>query len=253
MNEQDFAELAAGAALHALSHDDRVAFDTARRQHPEWEHHVTANVATAAVLADGVADVAPPAGIRSALLARIAVTPQDPAPAAPEAEPDVPGAPGAPARRPRAWRARSWFALAASLALLVGIGWGAAFVNQQLNRPAPVAALEEIRQAPDARTESAAVAGGGEATAYWSPTVGKAVLVLEDFPPLGEDESYQMWLIRDGAAVSAGLVPADDGSGPALLADTPEPGDVLAVTREPEGGSPTGQPTSDPLVAIETP
>ncbi|QEW04070.1 anti-sigma factor [Microbacterium lushaniae] len=253
MNEQEFAGLAAGAAVHALSHEDEVVFETARRQHPEWERHVTASAATAAALADGAAEVTPPPHIRSALLARIAVTPQEsPADTRTEAGGGVPATTAAPPRR-GAWRARTWFALAASLALLVGVGWGAAFLNQQLNPPAPVAALEEIREAPDARTESAPIADGGEATAYWSPTVGKAVLILEGIAPVGEDESYQMWLIRDGSAVSAGLVPADDGVGPALLSGSLEPGDVLAVTREPAGGSPTGQPTSDPLVAIETP
>jgi anti-sigma-K factor RskA len=29
-------------------------------------------------------------------------------------------------------------------------------------------------------------------------------------------------------------------------------GDVIAVTVEPAGGSPTGQPTSDPIIAIPT-
>ena len=37
MNEQEFAELAAGYALDALSPEDRSAFETARAQHPEWE------------------------------------------------------------------------------------------------------------------------------------------------------------------------------------------------------------------------
>ena len=72
MNEQEFAELAAGHALYALSPDDERAFETARRQHPEWEHLVTADAETAAVLAESVSDVAPPPGLRSALLAQIA-------------------------------------------------------------------------------------------------------------------------------------------------------------------------------------
>jgi anti-sigma-K factor RskA len=31
-----------------------------------------------------------------------------------------------------------------------------------------------------------------------------------------------------------------------------EPGDVIAVTVEPQGGSPTGEPSSDPIVEIPT-
>ena len=74
MNEQEFTELAAGHALHALSPEDAAAFDSARRLHPEWEHHVEADAATAALLADDVAELAPPAGIRQALLAQISAT-----------------------------------------------------------------------------------------------------------------------------------------------------------------------------------
>jgi hypothetical protein len=72
VNEQEFAELAAGHALHALSPGDEAAFEAARRQHPEWEHHVTTDAETAVLLADGIADVTPPPALRGALLAQIA-------------------------------------------------------------------------------------------------------------------------------------------------------------------------------------
>ena len=85
MNEQEFAELAAGYALNALSPEDRAAFETALAQHPEWERQVTADAATAAALGDGVARVQPPSAVRDALLARIATTPQVPGVAAEEA------------------------------------------------------------------------------------------------------------------------------------------------------------------------
>jgi anti-sigma-K factor RskA len=37
-----------------------------------------------------------------------------------------------------------------------------------------------------------------------------------------------------------------------LLDGALEAGDVIAVTVEPEGGAPDGQPTSDPIIAIPT-
>ena len=37
-----------------------------------------------------------------------------------------------------------------------------------------------------------------------------------------------------------------------LLEGTMKPGDTIAVTVEQQGGSPTGEPTSDPIVAIPT-
>ncbi len=259
MTEQEFAELAAGHALHALSPEDRAAFEDERRRHPEWEHHVQTDAETAALLADGVADVAPPPALRDALLAQIASTDASPVEASETTAPagalrsDRRAAPAEvePVSR-RRWGARAWFALAASLAILVGVGWGAVFVSQQLAPPASVVALDEIQSAPDAQAQTAELGDGGSVTAHWSESVGKAVLVSDGLPQLADDETFELWFVRDGAAIPAGTFDADDGDATALLDGALETGDVIAVTIEPSGGSPTGQPTSDPIVAIET-
>lgn len=243
MNEKDFAELAAGDAVHALSPDDRHDFDAARAQHPEWEDDVRADAATAALLAETVTEVVPPPAIRAALLAQIAATP------AAASEPAPPAATAVP---PRRWGARGWFALAASLTLLVGVGWGSVFVSQQLNTPASVVALSQIEAAPDAQAASVTLSDGGVATAHWSASVGKAVLVTDGLPPIAEDKDYELWFVRDGAPISAGVFTADDGQATALLTGEMEPGDVIAVTVEPAGGSPDGLPSSDPVVVIAT-
>ncbi len=260
MNEQEFAELAAGHALHALSPDDSRAFETARRRHPEWEHHVTADAATVVLLAEDVAEVAPPPAVRDALLAQIAASPAveaeavapalraDRRAAVPEAAPEAVPEPA----KFRRWGSRSWFALAASLALLVGVGWGAVFVSEQLNTPASVVALDQIESAPDAQSATQTLPDGGEVTAHWSESVGKAVLVSDGLPEIADDESFELWFLRDGAAISAGTFTAESGPTTALLDGALEAGDVIAVTVEPAGGSPTGQPSSEPIVVIET-
>ena len=48
MNEKDFAELSAGAALHALSPEDETLFHRALAEHPEWQDIVESDAATAA-------------------------------------------------------------------------------------------------------------------------------------------------------------------------------------------------------------
>lgn len=251
MNEQEFADLAAGNALHALSPADAETFESARRQHPEWEHHVTTDAATAALLADGVADVAPPPALRDSLFAQIAAAPVvappvldqvDDLDANPQPEPAMP--------RPRA--ARTWFVLAASFALLVGVGWGAVFVSDQLNTPASVVALDQIESATDAQSATVSLADGGEVTAHWSESVGKAVLVSDGLPAIADDESFELWFVRDGNPIPAGVFTADDGNATTVLDGVVEAGDVIAITIEPAGGSPSGLPTSDPIVAIET-
>jgi anti-sigma-K factor RskA len=45
---------------------------------------------------------------------------------------------------------------------------------------------------------------------------------------------------------------APDGSSTEILEGTMEPGDTIAVTIEPQGGSPDGKPSSEPIVAIPT-
>lgn len=266
MSEREFEELSAGAALNAVPEAERRALDEAVSQHPDRAERVAADADTAAALAELAPPVSPPAALRAALLARIADTPQEtrdpfltdddfaaagPAPteAVDGAARDLP----APARTPaRGGIGRRWFALAASIVLLAALGFGAVLVGQQLNRPAAVVALEQIENAPDARSAAVALENGGEATAHWSTTTGQAVLVSDGLPQVASGETFELWFVRDGGAVSAGTFDASDGEATALLAGDLQPGDVIAVTVEASGGSQSGAPTSDPIVAIPT-
>lgn len=268
MNEKDFAELAAGAALDALSPDDQQRYHAALAAHPEWQRIVDADTDSAGYLADGVAQVAPSPDIRGTLLARIAVTPQngdavlsdsvaggpteDSSDAAAEAPASSPTAPGDEATKAPAHRLRFLFALAACLALLVGVGAGAVAINTYINRPASVVALEDIQSAGDAQQASVSLESGGTATAHWSASLGKSVLVTDGIPSLAEGETYELWYVRGDTPVSAGVFAADGGEATAVLAGEMHAGDVIAVTVEQDGGSPSGLPTSDPVVVIPT-
>ncbi|MBW9111340.1 anti-sigma factor [Microbacterium ureisolvens] len=276
MDEQEFAELAAGAALNALSPADRQAFESARREHPEWEHWVEADAATAAALADTVSDALPPLTLRSTLLARVATTPQLPAMDAavaaaaepvdrwtPRPGPAVDGSDDPPAAEPppptaviQAVSRRRWtrgiLTLAASMVLLVALGLAAVQINEYMNRPEEVVALQQIEDAPDAQSATVEITDGGSATAHWSPSLGKVVLVSQGLPQIADDESFELWFVRDGAAVPAGVFEPTDGTTTALLEGAMQPGDVIAVTVEPQGGSPTGEPSSEPIVTIPT-
>ncbi|PCE14774.1 hypothetical protein AUC47_15520 [Microbacterium sp. SZ1] len=273
MNENEFAELAAGAALGALSPDDQQRYHAALAANPEWQKIADADAAVAALLAEGVAPVAPPADLRASLLARIATTPQngevfveaaDAAGSAREADseegddqastaashrPALGGETGAeaPARR-----LRVLFALAACLALLVGVGVGTVALNDYLNRPASVVALQEIQSADDAQQASVELADGGTATAHWSASVGEAVLVADGIASLPDDQDYELWFVRGDQPISAGVFEAQDGEATALLSGEMHEGDVIAVTIEQAGGSPDGSPTTDPVIAIPT-
>ncbi|WP_350351542.1 anti-sigma factor [Microbacterium sp. A8/3-1] len=267
MNEQEFAELAAGAALNALSPDDARRFDDALVAHPEWRAIAEADAETADLLSGSVAPVSPPPGIRAALLAQIAATPQngDPTTGTEPTSPDVlaversrvdepsPSDPDeARASAPKRRWTRTVFALAACLAVLVGVGIGAVALNGQLNRPASVVALEQIQSASDAEQASVEVPSGGKATAHWSASAGAAVLVTDGVPAPADGKTYELWYVRGDDAIPAGVFDVEDGRATAALEGDMHAGDVIAVTVEQAGGSPSGTPTSDPVIVIPT-
>lgn len=268
MNEREFAELAAGRALGALSDADERRFTEALAQHPEWQAIADDDHDTVADLADSLTPVSPPPALRAELLSRISTLPQvddaDDARPGAEKEADAAAAPDAPAvpdavdrdldapERSRApWR-RRLFALAAGLALIVGAGVATTTVISQLQRPASVVALDEIRSAPDAEQAEVRLDSGATATAHWSGEVGKAVLVASGLDDLGADKSYELWFVRGDQPIAAGVFDADDGKATALLEQPMHAGDVIAVTIEQAGGSPSGSPTTDPIIVIPT-
>lgn len=249
MNETEFAELAAAHALRALSDADERRFADALAAHPEWAAIAEDDAETAALLADAVVSVTPPPNIRDALLAQVAQAPQggtessSPEPER-QREPEV-------RSEPRRW-SRGLFALAASVVLIAGLGIGAAILIPQLTQPASVVALEKIEAAPDAQQATVELDSGAQATAHWSTSVGDAVLVTEGLQALSEGQTYQLWLVRGEDALPAGLFETDAGAATALLDGAMHEGDVIAVTVEQAGGSPTGLPTTEPIIAIPT-
>lgn len=145
---------------------------------------------------------------------------------------------------------RGLFALVASIALLVGVGWGVGAITDALRTPPEIATLAQIEAAPDAQEASGELSGGGQATLHWSPSVGEAVIVASGLPAIDSDRTFELWFVRDGTPISAGTFDAADGEATAVLAGEVQVGDTVAVTVEQAGGSPDGAPTTDPLVAI---
>jgi len=250
MNENEFAVLAAGHALRALSDADERRYADALLAHPEWAAIAEEDAATAALLADAAAPVEPPSTVRDSLLAQIGQAPQSDAATGPSTERE-PATRARPEPRQRRW-SRGLFALAASVVLIAGLGIGAAVLIPQLTQPASVVALEKIEAASDAQQARVELDSGAQATAHWSGSLGSAVLVTEGLAALDDDETYQLWLVRGEEALPAGLFETDAGAATALVDGTMREGDVIAVTVEQSGGSPTGLPTTEPIIAIPT-
>jgi anti-sigma-K factor RskA len=135
-------------------------------------------------------------------------------------------------RRPRSGRV---WAIAASLLLVTGLS-ALLYWRVQTTRPAEVAAINTPAGAQ-----------------VWQVDVysGRIVVHAGQLPIHPTDREYELWALpAGGKPVSLGVLP---GSGTArrsltaaqqqALASSPQ----VAVTLEPLGGSPTGQPTSTPL------
>lgn len=280
MTEKDLDELLAGRALHALSPEDAARLEQALAADPALRARAQRDEETAALLADATPEVAPPAAIRDQLLARIAgaAAPADVArdesadapaqPAGSRAGEPVEPAPSAPAEpaasEPAASRAvepaasalarpgrRRWFALAASVAVVAAVGLSALTIGRLLDRPDAVVALEQIAQAEDGQVLEGELPGGGAIEMHWSHSVGEVVVLADEAPALDEGRQYELWLVRGEEPIPAGVF--DGGVDEPLLLDGElAPGDVVAVTIEQEGGSPTGVPTTEPIAVMPT-
>lgn len=286
MTREEFVELSAGHALHALSPDDETRFSEALAAHPEWADDVRADGEAAALLGGLTPPLAPPLELRADLLDRIAeaggttstavgttaaAESSTVSIAAASAEPNIAAsaepnttantaASVTPApntgreespRRTSAAR-RGWFALAASLVILLVIGGVAAIVAPLLLGGPNTSTLAQIQRQPDAQTATATVSGGGTATAHWSGSLGKAALVSAGMPTISSDQVFELWFVRDATAVPAGTFTASEGKATAVLEGEMHAGDAIAVTVEQDGGSPTGSPTTSPIVSIPT-
>ncbi|PRI11001.1 anti-sigma factor [Leucobacter massiliensis] len=268
MREQEFRELSAAHALQALSPSEEALFSDALREHPEWQRIVDEDLQTAAALGESSGGIAPPAALRASILDAIEDLPQRPAGVDADRDADRdPGQDRDPKRdlgadrglgsdrerggSPRRRRA-AWFALAASVAVLLALAL-ALPMRGVLQPPDPVTvALERVESAPDARSVSAGEAGEGLATLHWSDAERQAVLTVEDLPGLADDRDYEAWIVRDGEPISLGVMRPEEGGGGAMLAEGFQPGDALALTVEERGGSPSGLPTSDPVLVVSS-
>ncbi|WP_187365064.1 anti-sigma factor [Cellulosimicrobium cellulans] len=176
---------------------------------------------------------------------------------APSSAPARPaGTPGGTTRpagstRPAGRRAgrRRWATAVAALAVLAAIAVPSTVAWRQSERAAEAEAradrITALLAEPGAQVVSAPVTSGGTAVAV--VTADAALVTASGVDAPGADEVYQLWVMRDGAPVSAGTTGVTDGT-LQIRTDAYRTGDALALTVEPEGGS--EQPTSEPVVVL---
>jgi anti-sigma-K factor RskA len=104
-------------------------------------------------------------------------------------------------------------------------------------------------QVAEAQKVLASLEGSSGSGAILQTRGGESVFVAQ-LPALPPGRVYQLWRIQGGQPASAGIYQADPRgyiNADLPASQQPRAGEVVAVTNEPDGGSPG--PTSKPLIA----
>jgi len=227
---EELLSLATPYALHALSTDHFLEVERRLADAPPdvaaaFRDEVRAARETMAVIAD-VTALEPPAELRAQVLRQIGASPT---------------AAVTPLRR------RRWVGVVVAAAAAVAIGLGALGVGFALRSPTSESTAEAVFAAPDVRTVSGDIPGGGRATVVFSRERDSGVLVMNNVPPPQKGTVYQMWLVTADGAHSAGTMASVAPSTTAVLPDLGS-SRALAFTVEPSGGS--TEPTTPPFAEL---
>jgi anti-sigma-K factor RskA len=226
---EDLMSLATPYALHALGADDLAQIEHRLADAPPqvaaaFRAEVRAVRETMAVIAD-VTALEPPAELRAQVLGQVA-----------------PAAAGVtPLRR------RRWVTAVIAAAAAVVVGLGALGVGLALRPASSESTAEAVFAAPDVRTVSGDIPGGGTATVVFSRERDSGVLVMNNVTPPKKGTVYQMWLVNADGPHSAGTMASVAPSTTAVLPDL-DSSSTLAFTVEPAGGSTA--PTTPPFAEL---
>jgi anti-sigma factor RsiW len=213
----DLHELTAGYALDALDEDECERYEAHLASCERCQEELQGFWQVSASLARAADGPQPPAALRARILEQ------------------------ARSERPNVVPLRRRFtlpvllpatAVAAAAAIVIGI-WAAGLSNQLDDAKDELAVLGD----PKAQVFETAK---GEANLVVAAN-GKAALVVGRLAPAPEGKDYEIWVFENGVPQRAGLF---EKPGVALLTRPVEPGQMVAVTVEPDGGldAPSGAP-----------
>ncbi|MFJ8934993.1 anti-sigma factor domain-containing protein [Streptomyces sp. NPDC102365] len=153
----------------------------------------------------------------------------------------------------------SRWALAACLAVATALGVTAVWQHERAQDASEQARRAErgandlaaVLTAPDARSRTTKLAGGASGTVVVSDSRDRAVFLTSGMaePPRGK--VYQLWFDDDGTMRSAGLMDPARTSQAILMRGVVGGASGMGVTVEPKGGS--EEPTSTPLALLNLP
>lgn len=248
MSTDELHLLTGAYVLHALAADEHDRFERHLPSCPPCAQEVRELAATAGRLGSAVS-VAPPAGMKREVMARVSTERQDPPLVARRAQ----------RAGNRGRLAASRFALAACVAAAAVFGGVAVWQHQEAEdaRAAARAAertaddLSAVLSAPDAKVSTGKLPDGAGATVVVSRERDRAVFVASGMPEPPAGKVYQLWFSEGDAMRPAGLMGSSQTSGTILMEGPVDGASGMGITLEPAGGS--AQPTSAPLAVMAFP
>ncbi len=239
MNHVRFEELKDAYVLGALLEEERRELERYLVAHPERQAEVDELSAIAGLLALSPQEQEPPPELRRRIMDTV------------EAEAAHPS----PSRR--SWLARIGellsarnLALGAATMLVIGLfSWNMVLQGEMQDLQGRVQSLQSQPQEPQMVELGGAGTEQGARAELITLEGDRAVLVVENMPPVPEGKTYQIWVIEDDVPQPSGLFKPKQDSVAAVVEHPIDEADVVAVTVEPEGGSP--KPTTDPMLAAQ--
>lgn len=241
MDDKSFDDLRDAYVLGALSDDERATVAAYLALHPERQAEIDDLAGVAGLLALAPPEHEPPADLRRRVMQVV------------ESESASPQA----TRRP----ASSWFgwlggfrnvALGAAALLVVGLlSWNVLLQETMQDLRGQV---EEARTAERAQETREIKLGGtwaeqGARAEVTALKDDRAILVVEDMPPVPEGRTGQVWVIKDEKPEPSGLLEPSGNMAATAITTPLNEADAIAVTVEPAGGS--DEPTSEPVLVQE--
>ncbi len=245
MDHGRFEELKDAYVLGALAEQERREFEEYLAAHPERQVEVDELGAIAGLLALALPEQEPPPELRRRIMGVVEA----------ETSPEA----GRSRAERTSWLARVWellstrnLALGAAAVVAVGLfSWGALLRAEIQDLRGQVQSLQSQAQGGPQMIELEGAGTKQGARAKLVTLEGdRAVLVVEDMPPLPEGKTYQIWVIDDdGDPKPSGLFDPRGDAIAAVVGQPVETADTVAVTVEPEGGS--LEPTTEPMLVVE--
>lgn len=244
MDRRRFDDLLAAYALGALPEDEVRKVEEYLAAHPERQAEVDELRSVADLLALAPEELDPPPELRQIIIGA----------AEPETEAREPETSDQeilePESRPTSEEWREFFsfprlAFAASTLVVVAglLLWNLALQGEVRDLQGRIEDTPEAPRIHELRGSGVARAASGQVMEVGDSRV---VLIVEDLPRAPQNKTYQIWLIEGDAPKPSGVFEPGNELTAAPLDKPLDGADIVAVTVEPEGGSPA--PTSAPIL-----